>query len=61
MTSQERRELRYQRRKAKRDEARLMRSQKCGDFEEVFSFRHLYLSGKSAVRAFTGKIQHSDI
>lgn len=51
MTSQERRELRYQRRKAKRDEARLMRSQKCGDFEEVFSFRHLYLSGKKCCKS----------
>ena len=45
MTSEERREARYQRRKAKRDEARLRRSKECGDFDEVFSFRHLYLSG----------------
>lgn len=50
MTSEERREARYQRRKAKRDEARLMRSQKCGDFGEVFSFRHLYLSGKKCCK-----------
>ena len=46
MTSEERREARYQRRKAKRDETRLKRSMTCGDFEEVFSFRHLSLSGK---------------
>lgn len=50
MTSEERREARYQRRKAKRDEARLKRSMTCGDFEEVFSFRHLYLSGKKCCK-----------
>lgn len=50
MTSEERRELRYQRRKAKRDEARLKRSQSCGNFDEVFSFRHLYLAGKKCCK-----------
>lgn len=50
MTSTERRELRYQRRKAKRDEARLKRSMACGDFDEVFSFRHLYLSAKKCCK-----------
>ncbi|MGI6028081.1 MAG: RNA-directed DNA polymerase [Candidatus Heteroscillospira sp.] len=50
MTSEERREARYQRRKAKRDAACKMRSQKCGDFEEVFSFRHLYLAGKKCCK-----------
>lgn len=55
MTSEERRELRYQRRKAKRDAARLARSQACGDFEEVFSFRHLYLSGKKCCKGVLWK------
>lgn len=50
MTSEEWREARYQRRKAKRDEARLRRSKECGDFDEVFSFRHLYLSGKKCCK-----------
>lgn len=50
MTSEERREARYQRRKAKRDEARLRRSKECDDFDEVFSFRHLYLSGKKCCK-----------
>ena len=50
MTSEERREIRYQRRKAKRDEARLKRSMACGDFDEVFSFRHLYLSAKKCCK-----------
>lgn len=50
MTSEERKEARYQRRKAKRDEARLRRSRECGDFEEVFSFRHLYKSGKKCAK-----------
>lgn len=50
MTSEERKEARYQRRKAKRDAARLKRSVECGDFEEVFSFRHLYLAGKKCCK-----------
>ena len=50
MTSEERREARYQRRKAKRDAARLRRSQECGDFGEVFSFRHLYKAGKKCCK-----------
>ena len=50
MTSAERREIRYQRRKAKREEARRKRSMACGDFEEIFSFRHLYLSGKKCCK-----------
>ena len=50
MTSEERREIRYQRRKAKRDEARKTKSLSCGDFDEVFSFRHLYLSGKKCCK-----------
>ena len=50
MTSAERREARFQRRKAKREEARLKRSRECGDFEEVFSFRHLYRSGKKCCK-----------
>ena len=50
MTSEERREIRYQRKKAKRNEARLKRSMACGDFDEVFSFRHLYLSAKKCCK-----------
>lgn len=50
MTSEERKEARYQRRKAKRDAARMKRSRECGDFEEVFSFRHLYLAGKKCAK-----------
>lgn len=61
MTSEERREARYQRRKAKRDEARLRRSKECGDFDEVFSFRHLYLSGKKCCKGVYWKTQLSGI
>lgn len=50
MTSEERKEARYQRRKAKRDKRREMRSRACGDYEDVFSFRHLYLSGKKCCK-----------
>lgn len=61
MTSEERREIRYQRRKAKRDEARL---------SEVWpveilmkSFRSgIYISlRKSAVKECTGKVLHKGI
>lgn len=45
MTSEERREARYQRRKRKRQERRDARSKACGDFEEVFSYRNLFASG----------------
>jgi hypothetical protein len=50
MTSEERREARYRRRKAKRDEQRFARSKACGTMDEVFSFRHLYLSGKKSAK-----------
>lgn len=46
MTSEERREVRYQRRKQRRQERRYARSRACGDFEEVFSYRNLYASGR---------------
>ena len=38
MTSEERREARYQRRVRERQEKRLARSKACGDFEQVFSY-----------------------
>ena len=50
MTSEERHEARYQRRKAKREARILARSKELGDFDEVFSFRHLYLSGKKCCK-----------
>lgn len=55
MTSEERREARYQRRKAKREESRLKRSVECGSFDEVFSFRHLYLAGKKCAKGVNWK------
>lgn len=42
MTSAERREGRYQRRRAKREAAKLARTAPYDDFEKVFSFDHLY-------------------
>lgn len=50
MTSGERREGRYQRRKADREAKRLQRSKTLGDFEEVFSFRKLYLAGRKCCK-----------
>lgn len=42
MTSEERREIRYQRRKAKREENKRKRAEKNGNFEDIFSFEKLY-------------------
>ena len=42
MTSAERREGRYQRRKAKREGNKRKRAEDIGSFEEVFSFGNLY-------------------
>lgn len=44
MTSEERREARYQRRSRLRQERRLARSRACGDFEDVFSYTNLFRS-----------------
>lgn len=46
MTSEERKEQRYQRRKAKRDERKQERSDSIGGMETVFSFNELYKLGK---------------
>ena len=50
MNSAERHELRYQRRKAKREQRRFARSQSCGSFSEVFSYKNLYESGLKCCR-----------
>lgn len=50
MTSEERREARFLRRKAKREEKRLALSKSCGDFDEVFSYDNLYRSGHICCR-----------
>ena len=46
MTSEERREARYQRRKAKRQKNREARSKAVGSLEEAFSYRDMYFYGK---------------
>lgn len=45
INSIERRELRYQRRKARRDKKRLMKNNSYGNFEEVFSYPNLFKAG----------------
>lgn len=50
MTSQERREGRYQRRKAKREQRIRERSMALGDFEDIFSFRNLYRAGRKCCK-----------
>lgn len=55
MTSQERHERRYQRRKAKRDYRRYMRSKSHGDFEQVFSYENLYKAGKNCCKGVMWK------
>ena len=42
MTSEERREARYQRRKAEREAKKQERNENCGCFEAVFSYDNMY-------------------
>ena len=44
MTSEERKELRYQRRKQKRIEAKMHQEKQYGDFDKVFTYNHLFSS-----------------
>lgn len=55
MTSEERREARYQRRAQKRQARRLALSKSCGDFEDVFSYDNLYQSGHICCRGVAWK------
>lgn len=50
MNSTERREARYQRRKAARMEKKAAAIREYGDFEKVFSFEHLYESYRASAR-----------
>ena len=50
MTSEERHEARYRRRAAERQHRRDERSRRCGSFEQVFSYEHLYEAGKSCCK-----------
>lgn len=50
ITSQERREGRYQRRKAKREAKKLAKMQKYDDYESVFTYDNLYHSYKMCVK-----------
>lgn len=55
MTSEERREARYQRRVQKRQARRPALSKSCGDFEDVFSYDNLYQSGHICCRGVAWK------
>jgi retron-type reverse transcriptase len=55
MTSEERHELRYQRRVQKRETKKNKKLAKCNDFDEVFSFKHLYKSYKKCRRGVLWK------
>lgn len=50
MTSEERHEARYRRRKAERQRRRDARSEACGSFEQVFSYEHLYRAGRECCK-----------
>lgn len=54
-TSEERKEARYQRRKAARQAKRDALSEACGNFEEVFTFEHLYDSAKNCSKGVMWK------
>ena len=55
MTSEERHEARYQRRKKLREEKRRKKSEACGSYEQVFSYENLYNSGKKCIRGVLWK------
>lgn len=55
MTSEERHEARYQRRKKLREEKRRKKSETCGTYEQVFSYENLYKSGKKCIRGVSWK------
>lgn len=55
MSNEERREARYQRRRAEREKRTSERSRACGNFEEVFSFLHLWKSAKKCCRGVRWK------
>lgn len=49
MTSQERHEARYQRRKAKREQKYLSKYESCNNFEEVFTYSNMYHAYKKCI------------
>nr|DAI03932.1 MAG TPA: hypothetical protein [Caudoviricetes sp.]DAM52003.1 MAG TPA: hypothetical protein [Bacteriophage sp.] len=55
LTNKERREGRYLRRKAARERKAMDRSRACGNFEDVFSFMHLWKSAKKCCRGVKWK------
>ncbi len=55
MTSKQRHESRYQRRKKLREQKRIQNSMKCGSYEEVFSYEKIYNAGKKCIRGVLWK------
>ena len=55
MTSEERKEGRYQRRCARREAKRRARSEACGSFEQVFSYENLYKAGLACCKGVRWK------
>lgn len=50
MTSEQRREMRYQRRKKLRQEKLIKKAMECGSYEKVFSYENLYTAGKKVYK-----------
>lgn len=55
MTSQERHEARYRRRKVFREQRRFLRSKQHGDFEQVFSYENLLKAGRNCCKGVMWK------
>ena len=55
MNSAERHEVRYQRRKKKREEKRRLKSLQCDSIETVFSYENLYEAGRKCIRGVSWK------
>ena len=68
MNNEQRYEGRYQRRKAKREEKRIIKSKACGDFKDVFSYENLFKAGiqcakgvgwKSSTQAYISRLPNN--
>ena len=55
MTSEQRHEMRYQRRKKLRQEKLTKKAIECGAYEKVFSYENLYTAGKKCIRGVIWK------
>nr|DAG54241.1 MAG TPA: hypothetical protein [Caudoviricetes sp.] len=61
MTSEERREARYHRRKAAREERRRIRNDALGGIDQAFSFRKMFKWGKEVLQQCEVETVHAEL